>query len=67
MKQLAPLTQRERQIGELVCKGLTNPEIGRRLGIAEATVKHHLLNAMYKTNARARAQFAVQIATGAAK
>jgi two-component system, NarL family, nitrate/nitrite response regulator NarL len=36
------LTDRERQIMRLVSEGLSNKEIGRRLSIAEGTIKVHL-------------------------
>jgi DNA-binding NarL/FixJ family response regulator len=37
-----PLTTRERQIILVLSEGLTNKEIGRRLSVAEGTVKVHL-------------------------
>jgi two-component system nitrate/nitrite response regulator NarL len=39
---LAVLTDRERQIMRLVSEGLSNKEIGRRLNIADGTIKVHL-------------------------
>jgi RNA polymerase sigma factor (sigma-70 family) len=39
---LAALTDRERQIMVLVSEGLSNKEIGRRLNIADGTIKVHL-------------------------
>jgi two-component system, NarL family, nitrate/nitrite response regulator NarL len=41
-KALIALTVRERQIMHLVSQGLTNKEIGRRLNIADGTIKVHL-------------------------
>ena len=43
------LTAREREILELVREGLTNKEIGNRLGVSEGTVKIHLHNMYRKT------------------
>lgn len=37
-----PLTARQRELLALVAAGLTNRQIGRRLGITEATVRKHL-------------------------
>jgi DNA-binding NarL/FixJ family response regulator len=39
---LTALTDRERQIMALVSEGLSNKEIGRRLNIADGTIKVHL-------------------------
>lgn len=41
-KPLTVLTDRERQIMRLVSEGLSNKEIGRRLNIADGTIKVHL-------------------------
>jgi len=41
-KSPTQLTDRERQIMRLVSEGLSNKEIGRRLNIAEGTIKVHL-------------------------
>jgi two-component system nitrate/nitrite response regulator NarL len=39
---LTVLTDRERQIMRLVSEGLSNKEVGRRLNIADGTIKQHL-------------------------
>jgi RNA polymerase sigma factor (sigma-70 family) len=39
---LTVLTDRERQIMRVVSEGLSNKEIGRRLNIADGTIKQHL-------------------------
>ena len=39
---LTSLTERERQIMQLVSEGLSNKEIGRRLNITDGTIKVHL-------------------------
>src|SRR5262249_35485847 len=41
------LSCRERQISLMVAKGLSNKEVGYRLGLSEATVKSHL-HSIYK-------------------
>ncbi|KOU39598.1 response regulator [Streptomyces sp. WM6378] len=53
----APLTTREAEVLNAVADGLTNAEIGKRLVIAEATVKTHLLRLFAKldVNDRTRA------------
>jgi len=47
----ASLTRRERQLVDLVARGLTNKEIASRLHLAEQTVKNHVHNILHKTGA----------------
>ena len=47
-KAITALTDRERQILRLVSEGLSNKEIGRRLKIADGTIKVHLHNIFQK-------------------
>lgn len=48
------LTPRERQVAELVEKGLRNRDIARNLGIRTGTVKIHLKHIFEKTGVRGR-------------
>jgi two-component system nitrate/nitrite response regulator NarL len=50
------LTQRERQVLELVARGDANKEIARALGISENTVKNHLRNILEKLHLQNRVQ-----------
>ena len=60
------LTARETEVLALVALGLTNAEIGRRLYVAEATVKTHLLRACGKLGVSGRtAAVTKAIETGA--
>lgn len=52
------LTVQEMRVLELLPRGLTNHEIGDRLGIGENTVKTHLRNLMRKLGARDRVEAA---------
>jgi len=45
------LTRRERQLVDLVARGMTNKEIASRLHLAEQTVKNHVHNILHKTGA----------------
>ncbi|MFJ8956407.1 response regulator [Streptomyces sp. NPDC102381] len=56
---LSALTERERQILDLVGEGLTNRQIGRRLYLAEKTVKNHISRLLSKLGVERRIQAAV--------
>ena len=57
--QLAPLTEREREVLGLVGEGLTNDEIASRWVVSPATAKTHVNRAMAKLGARDRAQLVI--------
>lgn len=61
---LPGLTAREREILALIGEGLTNRQIGRRLYLAEKTVKNHISRLLAKLGVERRIQAAV-IATQA--
>ena len=52
------LTEREKEVLQLLAAGLTNKEIGSRLDIAENTVKNHLKNILAKLHLQNRVQAA---------
>jgi len=58
-RDLAALTDREREVMALVGEGLSNDEIARRLVVSPATAKTHVSRAMVKLGARDRAQLVV--------
>lgn len=58
---LALLTDREREIAELVAQGLSNAQIGERLFVSEATVKTHLSRGMTKLDLTNRVQLALLV------
>ena len=52
------LTPREREIAQVACTGLTNKQIGEKLSISEATVRHHLGAIFSKLGVSTRAELA---------
>lgn len=59
---LMELTEREREILQLVAKGLTNRQIGEHLHLAEKTIKHYITNILGKLHVRSRLDAALIIA-----
>ncbi|OIH93984.1 MULTISPECIES: response regulator transcription factor [unclassified Curtobacterium] len=57
--ELGVLTDREREVMQLVGVGMTNAEIAARLFISPLTTKTHVSRAMIKLGARDRAQLVV--------
>ncbi len=56
---LTELTEREREILQLLAEGLTNREIGERLHLAEKTIKHYMTNVLGKLHVRSRVEAAL--------
>jgi len=56
---LAPLSQQERRILELIGEGLTNRQIGERMFLAEKTVKNYVSSMLSKLGMERRTQAAV--------
>lgn len=54
------LTNREREVLELVCQGLMNKEIARTLFITEATAKVHVRKICQKLGVRSRTEAAIR-------
>ncbi len=56
---LDQLTERERQILELVASGATNREVALGVHLAENTVKHYITNILQKLQVRSRVEAAL--------
>jgi DNA-binding CsgD family transcriptional regulator len=48
------LTPRERQIAELVCRGMRNEDIAKELGISSGTAKTHIRNIYRKVHVKSK-------------
>ncbi|MDT4937696.1 MAG: hypothetical protein QOG80_1367 [Pseudonocardiales bacterium] len=57
--RLASLSDREREILNLIADGLTNRQIGERLFLAEKTIKNHVSGLLAKLKMQRRTQAAV--------
>ena len=55
------LTAREREVLELVAAGLSNAEVGGRLGITEKTVKHYMTSILGKLQVGSRVEAALLV------
>jgi DNA-binding NarL/FixJ family response regulator len=55
------LTERQREVSELVAQGLSNEEIAGRLFLSPATVKSHLTAVMRRLEVRTRTQLAILV------
>ena len=58
----ADLTPSERKVLDLIGDGLSNREIGDRLGVAEKTVKNHITSLLSKMGLQRRTQVAASVA-----
>lgn len=54
-----PVSRREREVVDLVAKGLSNKEVANLLFVTEKTVKFHLTNIYKKLGLKSRAQLIV--------
>jgi len=56
---ISNLSEREREILNLVAKGLTNREIGEQIYLSEKTIKHYMTNILQKLHVRSRVEAAL--------
>jgi two-component system response regulator DevR len=62
-QQLPTLTPRQEQILALIAEGMTNRQIGARLGVAEKTIKNSVTGLLASLNLQRRSQAAVYSVT----
>ena len=55
------LTNREREVYELLIKNKTTTEIGNILFISEKTVRNHISNVMQKLDVKGRSQAIIEL------
>lgn len=58
-RELAGVTEREREVLTLIARGSSNTEIAERLVLSQATVKTHIGRLLAKLHARDRAQLVI--------
>jgi DNA-binding NarL/FixJ family response regulator len=63
--EMAGISAREREVLALLAEGLTDREIGERLGISPRTVETHVGSLLSKLGVRNRAQAATRYREGA--
>lgn len=54
-------TKRQQSIIDLVCLGMSNKEIGNKLGIAEKTIKFHLTRIFADLQVGSRTQLVLKV------
>jgi two-component system nitrate/nitrite response regulator NarL len=62
VKPLTALTDRQNEVAALVCDGLSNKMIARKLGVSEGTVKIHLHAIYTQLRVLSRAQLMIALA-----
>ena len=60
---LSVLSDREREIANLITGGASNPDIARTLFLSRKTVERHVSNILAKLEIKNRAQLAARMAT----
>jgi DNA-binding CsgD family transcriptional regulator len=61
MKVYQSLTPRQLEVLDLMCNGLTNAQIGERLGISARTVESHTRHLLQRTGTRRRVELVAQV------
>src|SRR5438876_5758907 len=61
---LSVLSDREREIANLIASGASNPDIARTLFLSRKTVERHVSNTLGKLGVKNRAQLAARLAAG---
>jgi DNA-binding NarL/FixJ family response regulator len=64
---LAPFTEREREIMSLIAKGYSNKAISKQLFISEGTIANYITSVLNKTGLEHRTQIAIYYLTGKVK
>ncbi len=59
VRKVNEMTERERQVIELICKGMRNKGIAEKLFITETTVRHHLTSVFNKLEVGTRLELVI--------
>lgn len=60
-RRIRRLTATEQTVANLVCEGLTNPQIADRLGVSRRTVQGHLANIFKKIGVSSRTELTARL------
>jgi len=59
VQKINGMTEREKQVVELICKGMKNKGIAEKLFITETTVRHHLTSVFNKLEVQSRLELVI--------
>lgn len=59
MKPCEEISPREREVLSLICKGMTNAQIGKTLGMARSTAAKHISHILILTGMGNRTELAI--------
>jgi DNA-binding NarL/FixJ family response regulator len=58
---MTELSPRQRQVADLLATGMSNKQIARRIGLAEGTVKFHVMRVFERVGANNRTEAALKL------
>ncbi len=58
---MTPLSKRQQEVADLLATGMSNKQIARRIGLAEGTVKFHVMRVFERVGANNRTEAALKL------